>query len=399
MAKTANEELRDALIRHQTYLLRFSGALRNKIWDILDATEEDVGDRVRSRLAASTGLNVPVELRRLESLVASISLIRDRAWSEVDDVLKEEIVNLSLAESVSINDTVKITMPVQITTAMPTTRLLKSIALERPFQGSILGEWTENMRAADLRNLSNAVQLGMVAGEDMATVARRVVGTNLLGGADGATELTRKQVAALVRTAVMHVSNASRSAYFHENSDIITEEQFVATLDSRTTPVCRANDGKLFPLGEGPVPPLHFNCRSLRIAAIDGTLLGDRPAKPFVEKELVSEYAKDNDLGDITSRSDLPHGFKGDYDTWARGRVRELIGPVPATTTYQTWLEKQSVTFQNDTLGVTKGKLFRDGELKLDKFVNRNGDELTLHELALTEKAAFRAAGLNPDEF
>lgn len=399
MAKTANQDLHDALMRHQTYLLRYSGSVRNKVWDILDATEESIADKIRSRLAGNAGLTTSVEMRRLNSLVDSIATIRGQAWSKVDDILKEEIVNLSLDETVSIDKTLKIALPVKIVTALPTPRLLKAIALERPFQGSILKEWTENMQVADLRNLSNAVSLGMVAGEDMATVARRVVGTTIYGGADGATELTRKQVAALVRTAVMHVSNASRSAYFQENADVITQEQFVATLDSRTTPVCRANDGKLYPLGEGPVPPLHFNCRSLRIAAVDGNLLGDRPAKPFVEKELVQEYAKENDLGDITTRESLPYGTKGNYDSWARDRVRDLIGPVPASTTYQTWLGRQSVTFQNDTLGVTKAKLFRDGELTLDKFVNRNGDELTLAQLAKTEKEAFRAAGLNPEDF
>jgi hypothetical protein len=57
------------------------------------------------------------------------------------------------------------------------------------------------------------------------------------------------------------------------------------------------------------------------------------------------------------------------------------------------------VDFQNDTLGITKAKLFREGGLNLDKFVNRNGDELTLAQLAEREAAAFRAAGLDPDKY
>ncbi len=144
---------------------------------------------------------------------------------------------------------------------------------------------------------------------------------------------------------------------------------------------------------------MHFNCRSLRIAAIDGTLLGDRPAKPFVEKELLGEYGRANGLGDIKSRNDLPHGTKGDYDKWKRGRIRELTGPVPASTTYNEWLKGQSKAFQDDTLGSTKAKLFRDGGLSLDKFVNRQGDELTLSELSRKHGDAFKAAGLNPGDF
>lgn len=393
MAKTANEELRDALIRHQTYLLRYSGALRNRLWAILDRTEEDINDKIRSRLAGNEGLRTPVEFRRLEALVDSIEKIRAPAWAEVNEELKNEMVLLAQHEAITVNGIVTVTMPTQIDTVMPSARLLRAIATARPFHGSILGEWAADMQADDLRRIHAQIQNGMVAGEPMDVIARRVVGL------EGTAEMTRRQVQAIVRTAVMHVSNSARSAWFQENADIVQEERFVATLDSRTTPICRANDGKQFELGKGPVPPLHFNCRSLRIAAIDGTLLGDRPAKPFVEKELLSEYGQANGLGDIKSRNDLPHGTKGDYDKWKRGRIRELVGPVPASTTYNEWLKGQSKTFQDDTLGQTKAKLFRDGGLSLDKFVNRQGDELTLSQLAGKHADAFRAAGLNPGDF
>ena len=137
----------------------------------------------------------------------------------------------------------------------------------------------------------------------------------------------------------------------------------------------------------------------MRIAAIDGSLAGERPAKPVTQKMLVREYAEKNDLGDISSRDELPKGTKGDFDKWSKGRIREMVGPVPATTTYQTWLKGQSVAFQNEILGNTKAKLFRDGGLQLDKFVNRNGDELTLSELASKHAEAFRAAGLDPTKY
>lgn len=393
MAKTANEELRDALLRHQTYLLRYSGSLRNRLWNILGRTEEDIEDKIRSRLAGNTGLRTPVEFRRLESLVTAIDKIRAPAWKEATEEMTNELVLLAQHEAITINGIVTVTMPTQIETVLPSARLLRAIATARPFHGAILSEWAADMQADDLRRIHAQIQNGMVAGEDMATIARRVTGL------DGTLEMTRRQIQAIVRTAVMHVSNASRSAWFQENADIVMEERFVATLDSRTTPICRANDGKQFDLGKGPVPPLHFNCRSLRIAAIDGTLLGDRPAKPYVEKELLKEYGNANGLGDIKSRNDLPRGTKGDYDKWKRGRIRELVGPVPAKTTYNEWLKGQSKAFQDDTLGVTKAKLFRDGGLPLDKFVNRQGDELTLNELARKHADAFRAAGLDPGDF
>lgn len=399
MAKTANEEFLDALVRHQTYLLRFSSYVRNRMQGILDATERDMAERIIAKLASSKGLATPVEWRRLQALVEQIGALRAGAWDDANKLLQNELVALSLQEPVTVGGILKIALPVEIATVMPSNRLLKSIALARPFEGRILSDWASTMAKDDVRRIGNAIQLGMTAGEDMRTIARRVVGTGALRGADGITELSRRQVEAVVRTAVMHVSNHSRDAFFRENADILDSEYFVATLDSRTTPVCRANDGKVFPLGKGPRPPLHWRCRSLRVANLSGTLLGDRPAKPFVQRELVEEYARRNNLGAIRNRDDLPRGTKGDFDTWSRGRIREMIGPVPASTTYSQWLARQSRTFQDDTLGVTRAKLFRDGKLPLDRFVNRNGDEINLAQLAQRESAAFRAAGLDPARF
>lgn len=400
MVKTVNEELHDAMVRHQTYLLRYSGYVRNRIQTILDATEQDIADKIRARLAnAPGGLTGPYEVRRMEALQNQIATIRSKAWDEANPELKGEMTQLALAESVSLTSTVTLLLPVTINVVQPSARLLRSIALSRPFQGRILGDWARDMAGDDLRRIHSAIQVGMTEGQSMDAIVRRVIGTSALSYADGATEMTRNNVQSIVRTAVMHISNHSRSAWMQENTDVITSERFVATLDARTTPICRAEDGKEYEVGTGPQPPLHFGCRSLRVAVIDGTLLGDRPAKPYTEDQLVSEYAAENDIEDVSSRDDLPHGTKGDFDKWKSGRIAELVGPVPAETTYQTWLEGQSNVFQDDILGVTKAKLFRDGDLKLDRFVNRQGDELTLHELAQREADAFRAAGLNPNDY
>ena len=98
-------------------------------------------------------------------------------------------------------------------------------------------------------------------------------------------------------------------------------------------------------------------------------------------------------------RDALPRGTKGAFDAFARKRVRELTGRVPASTSYNEWLKRQTREFQEDTLGVTKAKLFREGGLSLDKFVTANGHELTLADLAKRHADAFRAAGLDPDTF
>ena len=75
--------------------------------------------------------------------------------------------------------------------------------------------------------------------------------------------------------------------------------------------------------------------------------------------------------------------------------MRALTGQVPAKVNYQQWLSAQSAELQDDILGPTRGKLFREGGLTLDNFVNRQGDQIPLDELMKKHKAAFEAAGLN----
>jgi len=398
--KTANEAFLDALIRHQIYLLRYSGSVRNRVQAILNATEAQIATTVRDRLRnAPGGLGSAREVARMDTLLGILRNTRTRAWAQVNAVWAEEMVALANSEAAAMANITNTVSPARVNLIVPPARQLRAIALSRPFEGRVLRDWARSVASEDIRRIDTAVRAGMVAGETGPQIARRIVGTAALNGSDGVTEITRRQAEAITRTAVQHVSSETHAEFFQENASLFTEEQFVATLDSRTTPVCMANDGKRFPIGQGPRPPLHFNCRSLRVAVLDPDAMGDRPAKPFTERQLVREFSDRRGLGDISSRDALPRGTKGAYDTFARQRMRELTGTVPATETYQTWLKGQSATFQNDVLGDTRAQLFRNGDLTLDRFVNRQGDQIPLPELARREAAAFRAAGLNPENY
>lgn len=72
----------------------------------------------------------------------------------------------------------------------------------------------------------------------------------------------------LVRTEMNHISNeATMKAY--KDSGVVRRFQYVSTLDSRTSPICRHFDGKIFSIKEGEagvnIPPLHPYCRSTTI--------------------------------------------------------------------------------------------------------------------------------------
>lgn len=392
---TTNEEFFDALVRHQIGLLRVSGGIRNKIFALLDKTENDIQGMITRRLENIQGGATPADLAKAKVLSAMIKRVRADAWKKVTAALIADMIEIAKSEPEFMANATRSVSHVQLDLALPTNATLKTLVEQKPFEGRVLKQWAGDLAAADLKRIDDQIKIGMVMGESNTDIARRVVGSARLRGTDGIMEITRTAAAGLVRTAVNHYSNQARQVFANANSDIFGREQYVATLDARTTPVCRANDGKTFKIGEGPMPPLHWNCRSTRVPVLDASALGDRPAVAATEAGLAREFSD----GDHSSRDALPHGTKGAFDKFAAKRIRALTGTVPESVSYQEWLGRQSSAFQVDVLGATRAKLFRNGGLQLDRFINRKGDELTLHELARREAAAFKAAGLNPKDF
>ena len=293
----------------------------------------------------------------------------------------------------------KASMPVQLETQLPATALLTSIVTQRPFEGRTLRQWARSIANTDLRRIEDQIRIGLTQGESSQAIARRVVGSARLRGRDGVTQLTRRNAEAITRTAITAITNQAKREFYKANPGIIDAEVYTAVLDNRTTPICRSLDGEIFPVGEGPIPPLHFNCRSTRVGVVDGEVIGRRPAKAVTERQLVREFTAQEGIQRVGNRASLPRGTKGAFDTFARRRIRELTGTVPAKVSYQVWLGRQSAAFQDDVLGKARGRLFRRGGLTLDRFVNRAGDEIPLSELARRDRDAFVKAGLDPEEF
>jgi len=393
MANDINDEWLDAMIRHQIGLLRLSGKVRNDVFDLLDATEKDIKDLIIKRLDKSRSV------ASQERLIKAIAAIRSESWKKSSQVWRDEMLALVQAEPALLATALQTVAPVLLDTVLPNVDTLKALVTHHPFEGRTLKDWSNQIARADLQRIEQAIRIGVVQGEPTREIARRVVGSVNQRGKDGVTQITRRQAQAIARTAVNSYSNAAKREFYKANADVFDREVYVATLDSRTTPVCRANDGKRFPVGKGPIPPLHWNCRSLRVAELDGEVIGKRPAKAVTEKGLLRDYAKKAGIKPVGNRASLPRGHKGSFDQFSRGEIRKRTGVIDAKISYQDWLTRQPTSFQIDILGPTRAKLFRDGNLKLDRFVNRRGDELTLSQLARRDRDAFIAAGLDPDNF
>jgi len=80
----------------------------------------------------------------------------------------------------------------------------------------------------------------------------------------GLSDLSDVSIERYARTKFTEVMNKGRMEFFEE-SGVIAAYQYSAIMDDRTTEICSGLHGKIFEKGDEPVPPLHFNCRSLLI--------------------------------------------------------------------------------------------------------------------------------------
>lgn len=145
----------------------------------------------------------------------------------------------------------------------------------------------------------------------------------------------------LARTEMNHISNqATMDAY--KDSGVLEQYEYLATLDSRTSDICREMDGKVFKLSQAQtgvnLPPLHPHCRSTTIPWFDEEEMAD-----YQESRL----AKDEDgnyvfLEDkVTYQQWVDSYASGSYAKRVRANpqlytqmdepVAETINPLPKT--------------------------------------------------------------------
>ena len=224
--------------------------------------------------------------------------------------------------------------------------------------GEVLEKAFRGIAVDQAEQFSQVVRNGLLTGETTPSIAKRLIGNlqfgeeaktvrQLVAAGGQATAVADNQVMALVRTSINQVANTASQQVYEANQDITKKYRYVATLDSRTSSICAALDGREFEYGKGPMPPQHFNCRSTTVPIIDP---------------------------DILPPSTIAKRASAD-------------GPVPINTSYGQWLKDQPLSVQQDVLGPGKVPYFnrlvdkygaRDAMAKLAR---DDGSELTLDQL------------------
>jgi len=224
--------------------------------------------------------------------------------------------------------------------------------------------------ASSQEKLSLAIRSGVFSGETTQQIARRLVGklnfdqpgtVKQIAAAGGeVTKLANYQLQTIIRTSINQVQNQASQAVYAANSKVAPKYEYVATLDSKTSPICQRLDGKKFEYNKGPTPPQHFNCRSTTVPVVDFN--GLQKKYPRLEK---------------------PPKTALDTRPSATGRV-------PQNVSYGDWLLNQKKELQVKTLGSEQkvkffktlaGKKGSSGQKALRQIIRTDGTEKTLQQL------------------
>ena len=353
----ANQTLTESASRHAVYVQRYAGGLANKFAPFLE--------RLRVSIAATLALT-PEQQSRQQQLIREVNAIQRTIYAEYNRQLELDLRQFGASESeyefrqlenVIDSPSYEPVIPSsnQVIAAIESTPLLfedsDTVKLLEPF----ITDW----EASEIQRVDNIIRTGFATGQTNAQIARRISGDN--GTLD---KQTRRNNKTIVRTATTHVSNVARQETLKENDDIVRGYIWLSTLDDRTSATCRSRDQQEFLWTDDyqPKPPAHPNCRSTTTPLFD------------------ERYRVEDEQAERASR-----GSTGPQ-------------PVGATSTYYGWLKRQSAAFQDETIGPTRGKLFRNGGLTSEEFRRLSVDDkfrpLTLEEMRDKDPEAFENAGL-----
>lgn len=321
--------LLDVFVRHQVYL----EGLKTDTIRGFDPLMQEL-ERLIVNALAESGVDELNQLSftQLDILINRIREIESSVFSDYATQLTNKLENVSEYESSFTEEAIRSAVNGEVILSGGA-GIGWLYAKTHPIQATgqlletFISDWTEKELSAVEALLRNAHAQGWTIDQTI----RAIRGTKNRNYTDGLLGKVQRDIETIVRTAIQHVSNAARMAILEANKDIVVGYRWVSVLDTRTTPVCRSLDGRVFKLGEGPTPPLHPNCRST----------------------VIPEMLESIQLRESSTRA-------------------SSTGPVPSNWNYYEWLLHQPASFQDSVIGEKRGMLLRSGKLSSKQFAELN---------------------------
>ena len=383
-----------AIFRNAIDLNRYSNSVARRIINIYN----DIIIDAVNQLQTIDELSAPVKAARLRSILAQLKESLATWAGDSTEITALELQGLAELQSEFVEDQLRRALPAagrdMVRTVEISPQFAQSVVTTDPTQvnvvalsddlfaavqgapqtfsltaakgatitlpnGQVIQKAFRGLAESQAERFNSVVRQGLLTGEPTPDIARKLRGRLEFGeeaktvkqlalSGGELTKMANHQVVSIVRTSINQVANAASQQVYEANQDITKKYRYTATLDSRTSAICRALDGREFEYGKGPTPPQHFGCRSTIVPVIDYEDLGFEPPRP--------------------------------------GKRAAKGGMVDADTNYGQWLLDQGAAQQQEVLG-SKAPYFRLLARKygardaMAKLVRDDGSEVTLEQL------------------
>jgi SPP1 gp7 family putative phage head morphogenesis protein len=350
------DDLEDSIIQHQFYLIQ----LGNWYGKMIDKPLKKVRDYVSARLMQEG--DIISSQKDLKKAQKDIKKRSTRELSKFVTEIEKALPTITKQEKEFYSGAIEgaIEEPVKVDEPKNARILATALALSMPIgpkqSGVTLASIINDYTPRETKRIIDRVSAGYSQGESTSQIITGVNGTRRNRYKDGLLNITRSNAFSMTQTMLPQISSVTQEKTNALNPDIVIGYRLVAVLDKNTTDICKGWDGTEIIYKETqrrPHPPFHYNCRTTETP--------------------------------ITSNK-----YDVSQNNYRIAQGADGAQKVSEKTTYYEWLKRQPADFQDDALGKTKGKIFRNAGLSTQAFkqatVRQNGLPLTIDEMARKNK-------------
>jgi SPP1 gp7 family putative phage head morphogenesis protein len=201
-------------------------------------------------------LNARAKITRLQALQDAINVELTKVTHEYQMTLEDALIGLFTEQYKEVSELMGVMAPVINREAIKT-------IIEYPYAGKMFSDRIWDNKDALVKHIHQNLTVGIIRGDSVQKMARQLKkDLNVL----------YYQAERLVRTETNYAMNQGHKKGY-EDSGVVEKYEFLAAIDSRTSKLCKDQDGKIYKLKSAVVgknyPPLHPNCRSTVIPVLE----------------------------------------------------------------------------------------------------------------------------------
>lgn len=201
-------------------------------------------------------LNARAKITRLQALQDAINVELTKVTHEYQMTLEDTLIGLFTEQYKEVSELLGIMAPVINREAIKT-------IIEYPYAGKMFSDRIWDNKDALVKHIKQTLTAGIIRGDSIQKMSRQLKkDLNVL----------YYQAERLVRTETNYAMNQGHLKGYAD-SGVVEKYEFLAAIDSRTSKLCKNQNGKVYKLSDATVgvnfPPLHPHCRSTVVPVLE----------------------------------------------------------------------------------------------------------------------------------